>query len=266
MSNLIPTARTDKNGVTSIRHMKPEAYPKKQTTALPPVSLQPSAQEISDHDFLCSIFADQPNYNPPETYVSAMGLIRNEHPGTVQTAFDLMALDNEHGFESMREYLIETMDGMSIDLAEGDTDTALKDFRMGIYADFDEMLVRVWSIGTVRAEYSTPLLDSLHDNDYVDGSEGLRIMLYPNMPPERNLSTDYWRGMTAAYPLNLDLEPRDTQKQAEVIEFVHWAGEQPDIASVIRLALERGTTDKNTLEGLLSQMKGIAPAITEGVL
>lgn len=37
MSNLIPTPRTDKNGVTVIRHMKPQTAPKSRTT-IPPVS------------------------------------------------------------------------------------------------------------------------------------------------------------------------------------------------------------------------------------
>lgn len=255
---LIPTPRTDKNGRTVIRHMRPESEMPLPGRSIPPVA-------ISSHphvNVLDALFDGWRDGDTGEYYEEAMEIAEEQSPGTTQTLLGLLARENEHGDESVRDYITETFSAMDAHLDNGDRVEAAREFDGMNNGPFREQLIKAWAVGTVRGLYSgsSKGYDTLHDNDFIDGIEGTSFMLACDR--EEFADPDFWRGMTALYFLNLEFE----DNAPEPLAFARYAGKHEDIVAVIRIADERGILDPTVIDAILTEKKGVKSALGEGVL
>lgn len=187
------------------------------------------------------------------------------NPGLDATVEELLAKGNDAGTASVINHIRESISAASDAMAiTNEGYTIHLSYTDSLNCSFNESLVRAWAIGSVRAEATG--YDSLYDMDFQDGLSGLRYLVYGDKNedhPSCEDDTDYWRGMTALYYVDFDLETDDDQLEAQ--RFIEYASTHEDIGSVIHVARERKTLNVETIEGIIGQGSE-APAVRDGIL
>ena len=259
---LIPTPRTDKNGNTVIRHMKPEAVSSSARKPIPAVSSvtqqphQSSAEVGLDNKQIISIVNRIPHI---------------KHDVAVdENLLNLMRDCGEENFARASEYLTKGTEqardmakkafGFSIEdfaNATADPDDPYGEDKAEHYVGgaLESQVAMSWTVGNVADEIG-----------YTDNVSALKgSVAYCNAQlnyTNRSIITDpkYWRGMVA-------LAIADHEEKADKRDcraFISWASERSDLAVVIQTAKERGTVKPDVLTAILDQ--GLAAPLQQGAL
>lgn len=116
-------------------------------------------------------------------------------------------------------------------------------------ADFRTNMLRIWNSANVHNESGTTNpLDNLFE-DLVELEAIIPELDESNGNADRD---SYWRGESALAITRVLIDPEDTERRSQVQTFVEWAGNHPDIRSVIDLAIDRQSIDRELLDPILS--------------
>lgn len=227
--SLVPTPRTDKNGWTVIRHMKPQSDAPTSTKAIPPVTSSPEAKMQAKVEKVLG--------KAPEEMVDLAQRLMTTGTATGQQ-WVLKPIGAYHfGQSAQRKFnriteSDETPEEVMITMRE------------------------LWNAGNVSEETGrVGEVDFFKDGDFIYLEHS-----------SREVFTDaQWRGYAA---LRLSGEPLINQnigfEYGDVDEFIDWAGAQDNIGAVISFARERRTMNVSILSELMTAYS--APAMREGTL
>lgn len=270
-SNLTPVPRTDKNGRVTTRHMKAAAASGSSAT-IPPV--RPPAAPATNvmeraNELFTAIYGSKDNSAISRNNKRAIYFMNKQHPELLETVNMLLAKNDRGGSNSVRTFMMESLRLLGDQLDMTDEEDVLRlSYVDGLSAEFEESIVRVWAVGSVRGEFTGTRYNDFYDNDFLDGIAGMRLMIYGNDTdhhPKKETDTDYWRGATAIYYADPNGFFETTEEQKEGHRFIEWAGNHDDINLAIHTAIERDTIDVGTLDGVLLQ-EVHAPAMSKGIL
>lgn len=251
--NLIQEQRTDKNGVTSRRWVRPSTGTLKSAKLPSPSAKKPSGIDVSNDDLLATINVDNNNYHF-EGLDQAVDNVRRVCPETLELAVRLTTTGPPQGRSVASGAVMESLYNVAILHARyGDNSPHEIEANAGVETRIS--MISGWHTHSLFAEIGEPVS---HDD-----FRRLRAMVwdshYHNYRDRKGETSDkrevpedfYWRGCTALQFIRLD-ERQGNNDNTKDMEFILWAGKQDDIVSVIKLAKERGTTDTETLRSILS--------------
>lgn len=275
MSHLIPTPRTDKNGVTSIRHMKPEAGSETKGRSIPLVkSTSPSADTIVIDDLIDLVFGDEEGVDRESAH-QELSAIHKHSPETFPTLLKLSAVGTDRAHTLLREQVVRTVSTLSMsrgiygkrdnwDSSEATTCQRLSPNR----------LRQAWNCGNVMEETGNADYSAIPGRfERVIAKELPKYI--PNLDTE-TADDSVWRGIAAFTLTDIVYDPAhyDTPAQKKAAErkyqrdakkFIEYAGKHKDINTVVRLAIERDTLDVADLKSLIAA-GSVAPSLAEGAL
>lgn len=276
--NLIPTPRTDRNGRTQIRHMKPEVTADRGAGIPAPPSPAPPAAPT---DAITDFTAAARGLVVDEAAAEALRLIAEDDPAMLPSATELLTT----GVPRARAAVRAVLPVMMIDV-----ENAIKKSKdPGISGHWTHLGASKWTGTSGRSRLSmvwamAGVLDELDDDSpqntmwwrrELDMLDKLDFALgSPTAPAEHETGTidmSYRRGLAA---LRSVLVARGlgggrmnfSDKADHFVYFVRWAGTHEDIAGVVRIATERKTFFGKTIQAVLDAEKDAAPAIRDGVL
>lgn len=274
---MIPTPRTDKNGVTSIRHMKPVSGSAPQRNGFPPATALTGngGNKQGSVDSLVHLIYGDKSHKPEELSDArwAVGEFQKASPRVAELMGKLLTEGTETGHGVIRERVINTVAMMSAFKTEDESrfEWKLKSIRSAI--DEDE-LRRLWNCGNVMEECGSA------ENVVIPGRVGRVIekelpAYYPRTDLTE-LSDEMLRGVTA-FTIT-DITPaRDEsldQKTKTAVEreycrnakkFIDYAGSHPDIGLVTRIAMERRTLDVSVIKKIIKDGEK-NPSLRDGLL
>jgi hypothetical protein len=251
--NLIQEQRTDKNGVTSRRWVRPANGTSKGKPLPSPSAKASSSLAMSNDDLLATISLDN-NYYQPDGLDQAVNNTRRVCPETLELAVRLTTTGTPQGRSVASGAVMESLHNVAILYARyGDNNPEEIESNAGVETRIS--MISGWHTHSLFAEIGEPVS---HDD-----FRRLRAMVWDShyynyrdrkgeTSTKREVPDDaYWRGCTALQFIRLD-EKQGKNDNAKDMEFIFWAGKQDDIVAVIELAKERGTTDVETLRSILS--------------
>lgn len=259
MSSLIPTPRIDKNGVTVIRHMKPDVSGA-SSVSLPAVVLPAAAPAGPTNEDIRRIL--DPDSAVHGRFEEPLNLLREENSKTIPLIGDLLTTGNDDGKRLVAE-IFRTSLCVIRDIHEysDDENDWRADAAEWLSPELEGKLVRAWVIGNISAQKGLAINDAaFREMDrtarHTHDSHELRTI-----KPQQTTSKVYWRGIIALAKSGVRMmdDHRDTSR------FIQWAGEHEDIQPVITLAAQRNTLDVETLEGILADQNPSSP-VRDGVL
>lgn len=227
-------------------------------------------RKVTDKNVIELIHADEPSVFPIEELTLCMKLLRKDHGSTV---FLIKRLMNT-GTPTARRMVAKVMRKALTQLAEARQKADQDDYWMygcdwvwnkGLHP----MILRAWNCGNVIEETGEALDEETVSTAVDTASHGINTSGVPLSPDES--SNAYWRGLTAFaltkvfYRNSKELRQRAQARArydfyAHVGEFIDWAGQHPDISTVITTAKERRTISVLTLEDILKQIEDGATA------
>lgn len=257
--SLIPTPRTDKNGVTSIRHMKPETAPSAASRNLPAVALpaSPTAPvELTDEQLIALV---DPDSSIPEGIGTYLDILREDNPDTLPYVSQLLTT----GSQIARDTTLNEFSVILNKIADHyvyefeDWRVRSEDLRS---PHLEDVLSLTWTAANMADE-----LPSYRDE--LSPRNALREIATIHSSHQRHydqsqrtMEPAYWRGITAIHLSGLPYRAK-----SNTVKFIWWAGRHENIGAVIKLASERKTIDVETLSGLLEHYDPESP-IRDGFL
>lgn len=279
MSHLIPTPITDKNGVTSIRHMKPVTGQPIKGRAIPSVVSQttklPTREELSIDQLIELIYPGiTHDADDAETIARELGVIREVSPDASRLAEDLILTGTPTAASLIRKQLDSRVSSITYSRKSyGDRnnwETTLK-----ATASLEPTrLRRFWNCGNVMEE------SGFTSDTGVPGrmSNVVDQEFRRELPKFDSDSTDdkLWRGVAAFTIVDLFCRPKDELSDKEnaavkrefyreAKKFIDYAGKHKDIGLVIRTARERETLVVSELKDIINQGNSV-PAMRDGAL
>jgi hypothetical protein len=266
MSNLIPIPRTDKNGRTVVRHMKPEATATIQRSL--PLATLPStlSPQFTDENLL-EIFKLDDYGNPAqrESWLRSVKVMRQSQEVTA-LALELINSGSEGVVSAIRKRIgraaFSTLNYI-------DSKTA--------YPDWENRCRNAWGpkiIPELIVEWArVSVMESLdvepdsQDSDFVINERiyGLHFALTDvDKRSDHNKDFEYWRGLSLLYFAGVKVIDGEKEKQS-AIELAAWLNQREDPSVVIGLARERNLHDVKGLEYILEQGKTNRP-LSPGLL
>lgn len=279
MTHLIPTPQTDKNGVTSVRHMKPVAGKKNSRAHLPvpPAPVRQQVTELSDEQFMEFIYPDR-EFTPEESAetLRELSILRELNPG----------------IQPVLEQLLSTGSETAHALIRGDVDNSVQSLirARAVYGDrsnWDTIasstserltpleLRQTWNCGNVMEESGQDHRKSVIPGR-VENVIQKELKLYnPRLDPEK-ASDQYWRGVAAFTITDVLWEPKGAPTNEErrtlskafnrdVRDFIPYAGKHKNVGLVIRTAIERNTINVADIKHFINVTKD-APMLRDGAL
>lgn len=257
--SLIPTPRTDKNGVTSIRHMKPETTPSVPVKRLPAVTL-PSAPtapvELTDEQLIAIV---DPDSSIPEGIGTYLDILREDNPDTLPYISKLLTTGSQSGrdatLERFRTQLNKIADHYVYEFE--DWRVRSEDLRS---PHLEEVLSLTWTAANMADELPVHRDELSYRNalSQISAINNSHQRHYDQS--QRTMEPAYWRGITAIHLSGLPYRAKPN-----TVKFIWWAGRHENIGAVIELAAERKTLDVDTLSGLLEHYDPESP-IRDGYL
>lgn len=257
--SLIPTPRTDKNGFTSIRHMKPETAPSAASRNLPAVALPalPTAPvELTDEQLIALV---DPDSSIPEGIGTYLDILREDNPDTLPYVSQLLTTGNERGREATLERFRTQLNKIANHYIYDSTQwRAQSEYIRSPFLEGE--LNKTWTIANLADELDSHKHE-LEDDLMSSQADDLHRQHQGACGQfQRTMDTDYWRGIIAIGLSGAPMRgPKDTSR------FIWWAGRHDDLGAVIHLATERDTIDVDTLSGILTEYDAKSP-IREGYL
>jgi hypothetical protein len=257
--SLIPTPRTDKNGITSIRHMKPEMTPSVPVKHLPAVTLPAAPEEpveLTDEQLIDLI---DPERLIPEGVDTYLDLLREDDPETLPYISKLLTTGSERGREEILEVFRNQLNRLANHYTYDGDDWRVRseDIRSPFLEG--ELNLR-WVLANLADE-----LPGYRDEIPGGGTLGSIMNIHHSHAGYHNRShqamePEYWRGIAAIHLSGLPYRAKDNTDK-----FIWWAGRHDNLGAVIQLASERRTLDVDTLSGVLAQYDPKSP-IRDGFL
>lgn len=220
----------------------------------------------------------------PHRYDRAISFMLEHHPGLEETINRLVQMDGTSSERSgvnsvlaqMRRSLLRLSDQMAL---SDDPDELMFSYTEN-YNDvsFNEVLVRAWSIGSVRydlRDITNAIQDEVapfggDDEDIQESFFGYTKLIYKidgaDLPDRRD-DVAFWRGFAAfnfVY-VRILLDVEDIIQNYEARQFISWAGSQEHLASIVRASIARDTLYPKDLQEIAAQIR-IAPSLGEGAL
>lgn len=251
MSNLVPTPRTDKNGRTVIRHMKQEGRNTSSSLAAAAPSLQHSKPPMSDAEFLYYLDSKNGQYQEHDDYYQrALQKIVEFSPTVKEDVVALYEMGNEKGSLAVLELLQENLDTIVYQWTRNQIVASRVD-GMEHHLSLKESLSVYWSVGSLSSEA---------DKTFYSLSSGVRQAVELHKALSSDDSTKqteddlpYWRAVSAAtlimgYESRVDLTPELIRERREMVE---WLESKEYLGDIIRVGLERGLKDMDSIKTIL---------------
>lgn len=257
MSNLIPTPRTDKNGRTVVRHMKPEATAASRHALLPLATLPSTlSSEYTDEQLMDALKMDYfGNPAQKESLLRAVKIMRQSQEVTA-LALELIA----SGSEGVANAVGKRVDRAAFNILNY---TAGKN----TYPDWEDRCREAWGpkiIPELILEWArVSVMESLDvDPDFQPSGFSINESIYGlhfaltdlDKRSSHNEDFDYWRGLSFLYFAGVKVIDGEKEKQS-AIELAAWLSQRDDPAVVIGLARERNLHSVEGLEYILEQGK-----------
>jgi hypothetical protein len=218
-------------------------------------------------DLLLLIYFEPVEYLHPSNR-TVLPLLLQQHPGLERVFRDLYARNVPSGGFSAGDCMQLLLDDLSA-VMNYTRDPAYWRISKNDYdAPPEEMLVRAWSIGSVKEDLGYEFFKGLSDEELFDGFADLRSMIYgDDNQPDYSKDTDYWRGMALLRMIYVEIEYgfENQQERDAAHRFIEWAGRHNDPRVVADTAIARRTLDVGTLESVMSQAAAV-PALGDGAL
>jgi hypothetical protein len=222
-------------------------------------------EEIDDLLFL--IYFEPVQYLHPSSRI-VLPLLLQQHPGLERVFRDLHARNVQGGSFSAGDCMKILIDDLSAVMNHTRDPAYWRISKHDYDAPPEEMIVRAWAIGSVKADLGHEYFKDLNDERLFDEFADMRRMIYgDNNQPDYSTDTDYWRGMAILRPIYVEIEYEfDTrQKRDAAHRFIEWSGKHPNPGVVAETAIARRTLDVDTLESVISQAAAV-PVLGDGVL
>lgn len=254
---LIPTPRTDKNGRTTIRHMKPEKHT--AGTKLIPVVQMPSSQTpepgLSNERVMELIANSRGIFAGMHLDISSLDAIRVYNPDSFARASAY--LDN--GSPKARSMAVTALcKSVNNFLSAFSSEYQSVSSTAHSYLDtMESEVVMSWAVGEVIDETGR----TEDHNRVVGAAVILESMLNSHRNGvSRSVDPEYCRTIAV---LTLACQGQE-RLDSERIEFLQWVTGRDDLRLVIETARERGTVNVGVLSEVLD--RGITPPLREGTL
>lgn len=258
--NLIPTPRTDKNGNTVIRHMKPEVNSAPVRKSLPPVSpvLQqtsaPSAATGLDNKEIIKLISYLPVIGEElDVDENLLNQMRDCGEDEFARATSYLSTGSRNARELSQRAFAFCVSDFKQATVSGDV---VNDERAGqcVGKYLESQVVRSWATGNTADEIGyTGNLSALKGSVAYFNSTVLEA-------GQNKISPEYWRGVVA---LTL-ADPDEKAQRGHSEQFIAWVSEREDFALAIKTAKERGTVIPEALEAILDQ--DLAAPLKQGAL
>lgn len=268
-NHLIPEPRTNKNGVTSVKWVSPDETAVTTAKALPaPGAVKQHVPEPhEDNKVMIGLVYGVSESDVSEgTLHEIMDVIRQDDPTVLPFVHELMTTGTETGRKMAKASFRDDISGIAGALSERNRDENWMDM-CSWGTDITSSVMRSWSCGNVLEESGVDLTESLAratsngvykiDSTRMSQDGWERFGLSPT-------DTEYWRGVTALKlsgsknTLLMTLDDDD-------MDFIEWAGKHDNIALVINTAMERRTSNVETLKNVTDN-DSVISVIREGVL
>lgn len=253
--NLIPTARTDKNGRTVIRHMRPETHSQSAKDTLPAPALSGTAhqQDATLEELFSLIKAMIETDENRHGFDSETRRALNSYPESFRNELRhyLMDLDNDTAAVIARK--VATGHSDHVDLCE----YAYFLPRINM-ADKDHAVVL---LNTVREYMNDGIIAAAWDYSKADERIKLQCLALMNTAAaiEETGRGNNWTSMSF-HSLVMQVKLARLTDNDLIVRLVTRPHEAEDIIKVIK---EHGVTDYRTIRGILD---GIAPSLSSGAL
>lgn len=277
VSSLVPTPRTDKNGRTQIRHVRP-------TGPVPGARHLPAAPDLTpERRAVVSLLVEANRHNDlrvmQEPDVRALekvcALDSRFRPLAARILTDGGSLARSAALATLEQLIGDVR--QALDMADHPDQT----YPAAILAAWTGLvgrrqLARAWAVGNVYDEFGEeargPLMwrDEIFEATNLDKLLGFAAEAGESETDEPDWA--YWRGIGAIRAVSnlrggTPHEPMiDALHRMPMVHFARWAGTHEDLRSVVRVAVDRQTYDADTIKAVLDEEAGAAPAIREGVL
>jgi hypothetical protein len=251
MTHLIPTPQTDKNGITSIRHMRPPVQSSLGSKPIPPVSIKSNAPSSTDMGKLATdVLAAQPNFHVPipplDEFAPGIDRLAESSPEVYALIQRTLTTGSERARIACAMHLMNSI-------------KMLRGFSGGVPSHIDPIDVKlneIWHGETVAEE-------SGHAGE-IDFSRRSSI-IYMDPRQTRQFNDETWRGY-AMFRLAFET-PEGSRASGASGRFMNWAGRQdPEkLGLIIEFAQARKTMDPNILQPLIYSPASDT-ALREGLL
>ena len=266
--NLVPEKRTDKNGITRTRWVRPTTS-KDTSSVLPQPQIAPVAQSSTSNEELVDLMIAQRFPNGIHTskiddISIALDMIRNDDPSIIALAEEFMtsgssrarSIAAEHLYGStlgIIEALDRTKNGWQTQCAWGD--------------ELKSVLVSGWSLGSVIDESGIPVEDEDEEFDTVDYIKGLHGELSDDSR-ELYVRQDhaYWRGIALLALTDRSIPQRVSPDNGTALRFIEWAGARDDVRAIVELVTERETFDPDHLSAVMNEKAATSAPLRGGTL
>lgn len=267
MSSLIPTPRTDKNGRTVVRHMKPEATvaPKR---SLPPMNTLPStlSSEYTDEQLMEVLGMEHyGNASLKESLLHSVQIMRQSQEVTA-LALELI----NSGSEALAAAVIRRASRASFSIQNFSENPQA-------YPNWESQCREAWGpkiIPELIVEWArVSVMESLdldpdsQDSEFVMNERiyGLHFALTDfDKRSSHDRDFEHWQGLSFLYFAGVKVIDGEDEKQS-AIELAAWLTQQEDPATVVALARERNLHSVEGLEYILEQGKVNRP-LSPGLL
>jgi hypothetical protein len=276
MSNhLIPTARTDKNGNTVIRHMRPEEAAPSRTTMIPAVQVTKPQTPQEKVNEIAELIADfkTSNMDFPDL-VMYLHYIEENSSKTLPILKRCLTTGNDEAQEITKSLIHMMLDTIKENIDSSGGEDGSEDDEYGDQFSWADNCPEVWypfaaanalcfwNTSNVMEEIGT-------SEDNVTISYKVRDLAdnLSTTDDERSPTTDkYWRGMAAFTLTGIETPRLHADARQELKSFIPWAGKHEEIAAVTRVVRERGIFDQDTINQIIESQKDISPAVSSGTL
>lgn len=275
MSNLTPTPRTDKNGVTSIRHMKPVGDTPVRSN-IPTVRVM--TERITARNFVKKkllTMAAQTRFITEKEIDAAIKMMQEANPLLLPTAHRLMTTGTEKSMLDADGFFLRAAHDLAYEIRKMPTvgnrkwtNNKIPDALTGMMLNNLSMrsnaLILWEELGHERSEWQD-------EESYLSWTNSTLSVAEFNVEKAAEPKDDwYWRGLGALALVQLatDHEIYYTQREriAQVNGFIEYVGQHDDVSSVLEFAIARDLIDADALRSLTEQGESGTPSLSEGIL
>lgn len=261
MKNLVPTPRTDKNGVTRIRHMKPEQASTGSASSIPAVTAPASPVQDFDNAYVTRLINDRFAVNP-ERIGMCLDYLRAEDKSNIPFAVNLLTTGSRQARQLAHEafYLALVDMDESHESLEREDDEFWYEKCPGSWKErLQPRMTQAWCLGNVVDEANLGAeINALKMGEVIMAASdyqhnALSETQYGAAPP-LTTDQDYWRGVSA-----LTLAHGQPEYSAEALEFAEWAAHHDNLALIIETSKERKTINVELLKSIVEREEVPAP-------
>ena len=282
MSNLIPTPRTDKNGVTTIRHMKPESTGSRSPRPFPRVAAAAPAPEkpLTTEETLELVFPNgypDPYRGDTTAMTRSIEFLKQHSPETLPAVVTMLNSGAESAQADVRrrfQIIVASLAQAMHSRLPGEGDTQFnRSVSSYLHKAKPNQLREYWNCLNVMEE-SGITDDTIPGRlDNVIRQEFKREL--PKLDTD-NQNDTFWRGATAYTIIDLfphttdDMTPRERYSVVREFyrnskKFIDYAGKHKDISLVISIARELKTIVVSDIKNIIAQGKA-TPVLGDGAL